>query len=34
MSENIVAPVRKEVRHLVGADDKILPDGQCSASAP
>jgi hypothetical protein len=25
MSENIVAPARKEVRHLVGADDKICP---------
>jgi hypothetical protein len=24
MSENIVAPARKEVRHLIGADDKIV----------
>jgi hypothetical protein len=24
MSENIVAPARKELRHLVGAADKIL----------
>jgi hypothetical protein len=34
MSENIVAPTRKGVRHLVGADDKILSNGQCPASAP
>lgn len=32
MSESLTS--REEVRHLVGADDKILPNGQCPASSP